>query len=197
MNYDLRKHCELFFARQSIDAADFSGRVTNMLMRYRVQTVPAQLNVLDSHDVSRFLSLCGGDTGKYRLAVLFMMTFVGMPTVFYGDELGLQGVQEEEYRKSMAWEGGDRALLDFFQRAIAMRRTLRPLTRGSFRMINPEPGSGLIVFRREYAGEAVVVCIHRGGPAAGLPPIRGRCFWSQGLEGGRLRGGGFAVFTCP
>ena len=122
-------------AARCISAEEFDLRVSCLLMRYYKQAIPAQLNLLDSHDVSRFLSLCGGDTGKYRLAVLFMMTFVGMPTVFYGDELGLQGVQEEEYRKSMAWEGGDRALLDFFQRAIAMRRTLRPLTRGSFRMI--------------------------------------------------------------
>lgn len=89
MNYDFRKHCNLFFAEGAIDAADFSGRVTNMRMRYRVQTVPAQLNLLDSHDVSRFLSLCNGDTTRYKLAILFMMTFVGMPTVFYGDELGI------------------------------------------------------------------------------------------------------------
>jgi Glycosidases len=88
MNYDFRKHCNLFFAEQSIDASDFAGRITDMLMRYRMQMTPAQMNLLDSHDVSRFLSLCGGDMRRYRLAILFMMTFVGMPTVFYGDELG-------------------------------------------------------------------------------------------------------------
>ena len=80
-------------------------------MRYRLQMLPAQLNLLDSHDVSRFLSLCGGDTASYRLAFLFMMCFVGMPTIFYGDELGVQGMQEEEYRAPMPWKGGDLALL--------------------------------------------------------------------------------------
>lgn len=95
MNYDFFKHCDLFFAEQSIDAADFAGRITNMLMRYRVQIITAQLNLLDSHDVSRFLSLCNGDTTKYKLAMIFMMTFVGVPTVFYGDELGIQGILEE------------------------------------------------------------------------------------------------------
>ena len=62
MNYDFRKHCCAFFAEKRIDAAAFSGRITDMLMRYRLQMLPAQLNLLDSHDVSRFLSLCGGDT---------------------------------------------------------------------------------------------------------------------------------------
>lgn len=74
-----------------------------MLMRYRMQMTPAQMNLLDSHDVSRFLSLCGGDMRRYRLTILFMMTFVGMPTVFYGDELGVQGLSEEEYRCPMPW----------------------------------------------------------------------------------------------
>ena len=197
MNYDFRKHCMLFFGEQSIDAADFAGRITNMRMRYKVQTVPAQLNLLDSHDVSRFLSACGGDITRYKLAVLFMMSFVGMPTVFYGDELGIQGILEEEYRQPMPWRGGNGALLDFFRKAIAIRQALTPLRRGSFRMLRAEPGSGLIVFRRAYAGEAVLVCINRGGPAAVIPSAVGELYWSEGLRGGTLSAGGFAVFTGP
>ena len=58
MNYDFRKHCKRFFGEESISSAAFDSRVTNMRMRYREQTVFAQLNLLDSHDVSRFYSLC-------------------------------------------------------------------------------------------------------------------------------------------
>lgn len=97
MNYDLRKHCTLFFGEGSIDSAAFSGRITNMLMRYKRAMLPAQLNLLDSHDVSRFRSVCGSEA-RFRLAVLFQFCFVGMPTVFYGDELGVQGITEEEFR---------------------------------------------------------------------------------------------------
>ena len=195
MNYDFRKHCNRFFAERSIDGADFAGRITNMLMRYRVQTVPAQLNLLDSHDVSRFLSLCGGDTGRYKLAILFMMTFVGMPTVFYGDELGIQGVLEEEYRRPMLWNGGDRELRDFFQKAIAMRRALAPLRRGDFRMVFAEPGSGLVVFTRRLDGDTVTVCINNGPGEAELPAIKGERYWAEGMREGFLLSGGFAVFS--
>ena len=195
MNYDFRKHCNLFFAEAAIDAADFAGRITNMRMRYRVQTVPAQLNLLDSHDVGRFLSLCGGDVSKYKLAVLFMMTFVGMPTVFYGDELGIQGVLEEEYRHPMPWNGGSRELLAFFRKGIAMRHELEPLRRGDFRMVSAEPGSGLIIYARKLGGQIITVCINRGQAAAGLPNMDGTCYWSEGLEGGSLAAGGFAVFS--
>ena len=195
MNYDFRKHCQLFFAEKAIDAADFAGRITNMRMRYRLQMVPAQLNLLDSHDVSRFLTLCGGNTTRYKLAVLFLMTFVGMPTVFYGDELGIQGAAEEEYRRPMPWNGGDTELWNFFRKAIAMRRKLEPLRRGDFRVLSAERGSGLLVFRRVLGSSAVTVCINAGRVSAKLPDIDGRLFWSDGLRGSCLSADGFAVFT--
>lgn len=195
MNYDFRKHCQLFFADAAIDAAEFSGRITNMLMRYRVQTVPAQLNLLDSHDVSRFLSLCHGDVTRYRLSILFLMTFVGMPTVFYGDELGIQGITEEEYRRPMLWNGGNTQLRDFFQKAIAMRHELEPLRRGDFRMLSAEPDSGLIVFSRRRESQRVTVCINRGAESADLSTVRGSLYWAEGLGENRLLGQGFAIFV--
>lgn len=195
MNYDFRKHCNLFFAEETIDAADFAGRITNMLMRYRVQTVPAQLNLLDSHDVSRFLSLCNGDTTKYKLAILFMMTFVGMPTVFYGDELGIQGVLEEEYRHPMPWNGGDEDLREFFKKAIAMRHELEALRHGDFRVVSAEQGSGLIVYTRKLGKQQVTVCINSGKGSANLPQIKGSIYWSDGLKGEALCGNSFAVFS--
>ena len=194
MNYDFRKHCNLFFAEQSIDAADFAGRITNMLMRYRVQTVPAQLNLLDSHDVSRFLSLCNGDTFKYKLAILFMMTFVGMPTVFYGDELGIRGVSEEEYRHPMLWKGGDTDLQAFFKKAIAMRRELIALRRGIFRMVSAEKDSALLVFSRCYGKETVTVAINCGTVSAAIQQP-GNVYWAEGLNGDMLESSGFAVFS--
>ena len=195
MNYDFRKHCNLFFAEQSIDAADFAGRITNMLMRYRVQTVPAQLNLLDSHDVSRFLSLCNGDTTKFKLAILFMMTFVGMPTVFYGDELGIQGILEEEYRHPMPWNGGDADLYAFFKKAIAMRHELTALRRGDFRMVSAEAESGLLVYTRKLEDEVITVCINHGKSSAELPEIKGVLYWSGGLNDKTLEASGFAVFS--
>ncbi len=209
MNYDLRKHSELFFARGEIDAAAFSGRVTQMLMRYRLQMLPAQLNLLDSHDVSRFLSLCGGDTRRYRAAVLFMMCFVGMPSIFYGDELGLTGVDEEQYRSPMPWDGGNKELLAFFRRAVRMRRELISLRRGDFHMVRAEAGSGLLIFARSCKEERATVCINafdrpealradteeKNVSGDRMPPLPETLCWSEGLADGILQGFGFAVYV--
>lgn len=194
MNYNFRKDCNLFFAENSIDAADFAGRITNMLMRYRVQTVPAQLNLLDSHDVSRFLSLCGEDCRKYRAAIIFMMSFVGMPTVFYGDEQGITGTGEEEYRHPMPWKDGNRELFEFFKQAIAMRNGLKALRRGSFRMLCAGEKSGMLAFCREFEGQKVTVCINTGEKEP-LPVTEGNLYMSSGLTNGSLQFCGYAVFV--
>ena len=193
MNYDFRKHCCAFFAEKRIDAAAFSGRITDMLMRYRLQMLPAQLNLLDSHDVSRFLSLCGGDTASYRLAFLFMMCFVGMPTIFYGDELGVQGIREEEYRAPMPWKGGDMALSGFFRKAIAMRHALSPLRDGTFQMLSAEEGSRVIRFRRDTGAASVTVAINVGETDAAVPPSEEKLYWAEGLQNGILSPSGFSV----
>jgi len=163
MNYDFRKHCRDFFANGSIDAADFSARLTNMLTRYRKNLVYTQLNLLDSHDVSRFLSLCNGDKRRLKLAVLFQMCFVGIPSVFYGDEQGLQGLTEEEYRQPMIWEGDD-DLFRFYQEMILLRKENAALSRGDYRTIFTE--NKLFAFRRTYEGNTLTVILNANEESA-------------------------------
>lgn len=193
MNYDFRKHCRRFFAEGALDAYGFAARCSDMLMRYKLQMTGVQMNLLDSHDVSRFLSVCGGDKRRYRLAVLFLMTFVGMPMLFYGDELGIEGIAELDYRSPMPWGGGDTQLRDFVRRAIALRHERSELRHGDFRVISARPGSGLLAFERRCGGKAVAVCLNAAGTPA-QAPVCGETLWADGLDGGVLAPWGFAVF---
>ena len=195
MNYDFRKHARRFFAEESIDARAFAGRCGDMLMRYRKQMIPAQLNLLDSHDVSRFLSLCGGDARRYRLAVLFQLTFPGMPSIFYGDELGAMGVREEEYRRAMPWADGDTALWDFFRRAIALRRAHAALRGGSFRVLRAEFGERLLIYAREHGGERLTVAINAGEESVQLPEAPANVLWGEGLEDAALAAYSFVMYV--
>ncbi len=193
MNYDFRRHCRRFFAEGTLDAYGFAARCSDMLMRYKLQITGVQMNLLDSHDVSRFLSVCGGDKRRYRLAVLFLMTFVGMPMLFYGDELGIEGVAELDYRSPMPWGGGDTQLRDFVRRAIALRHERSELRHGDFRVISARPGSGLLAFERRCGDKAVAVCLNAAGTPA-QAPVCGETLWADGLDGGVLAPWGFAVF---
>ena len=134
MNYDFRRYCRRFFAEESVGAELFDTNVSTLLLRYRENAVYAQLNLLDSHDVSRYLTLCGENIDKMELSVLLQMTFPGMPCVFYGDEKGLCGTAESEYRQAMAWD--KKHALEAIYRSMTALRTEHPALRyGNFRTI--------------------------------------------------------------
>ena len=171
MNYDFRKHCRAFFAEKRIDAAEFSGRVTDMLMRYRLQMLPAQLNLLDSHDVCRFLSFCGGEIRRLRLAEVFLFTAPGAPSVFYGDELGMDGSCEYDLRGPMPWGKPRHDERAFFQSLTALRGRCEALATGSFRTVFADD-SGLFVYRRSLDGHTVTVALNAGiAPAIVFPHV--------------------------
>ncbi len=185
MNYDFRKHCRRFFGDRSIDAFEFDSRVTNMRMRYRAQTVYAQLNLLDSHDVSRFLSLCDNDRKRYKLAVLFQMTFPGIPSVFYGDEMGISGILEEEYRAPMKWKEENEDLFSFYKKAIALRRDYEALRHGKYRTVQAEQGSRLYIYARETDSVTIVIALNADDHVCSLPEMigSGEIIWQEGLNG--------------
>ncbi len=131
MNYDFRRYCRRFFTEQTVDAEVFDTNVSALLLRYRENAVFSQLNLLDSHDVSRYLTLCGGDENRMELSILFQMTFPGMPCVFYGDEKGLQGTEESEYRQAMPWSQSH-SLEAVYRKLITLRKNHAALRYGCF-----------------------------------------------------------------
>ena len=159
MNYDFRRYCRRFFAEQTVDAETFDTNVSTLLLRYNENALFAQLNLLDSHDVSRFLSLCGGKTERMELAVLLQMTFPGMPCVFYGDEKGLCGESEPEYRRPMEWDASS-PLEEVYRRMIALRKTHPALRYGSF---HTELACGRVYrYSRVWNGTKITVAMNLG-----------------------------------
>ena len=159
MNYDFRRYCRRFFAEQTVDAETFDTNVSTLLLRYNENALFAQLNLLDSHDVSRFLSLCGGKTEWMELAVLLQMTFPGMPCVFYGDEKGLCGESEPEYRRPMAWDASS-PLEEVYRRMIALRKTHPALRYGSFH--TELACGGVHRYSRVWNGTKITVAMNLG-----------------------------------
>lgn len=194
MNYDFRKHCRDFFAVGRINAAQFSARITQMLHRYPTGIMQGQLNLLDSHDVSRFLSLCGNDLNRLRLAEVFLFTMPGTPCVFYGDELGIGGTSEENYRGAMPWDDPPCDLRDFFQSLVSLRREDDVLALGSWRPLCAE--GQLYIYARRLGNRTVTVALNAGFQPACLrfhPPDDGLRL-SRGLNQRQLEPFGYGVW---
>ena len=159
MNYDFRRYCRRFFAEETVGAEAFDANVSILLLRYRENALYAQLNLLDSHDVSRYLTLCGENTDKMELSVLLQMTFPGIPCVFYGDEKGLYGTTESEYRQAMAWDK-NHALEEIYRSMIALRKEHPALRYGNFRTI--VASNSVYSYSRTWNDKRITVTMNLG-----------------------------------
>jgi glycosidase len=194
MNYDFRKNCKAFFAEETLDASGFDSRVTQMRMRYHKNLLYGQLNLLDSHDVSRFLSLCQEELSRFKLAILFQMSFIGPPSVFYGDEQQIAGLKEEEYRSPMRWDMGDEMFV-FYQKAILLRKEQEALRRGEYRTLSAGKNSRLYIFKRFTDHECLIIGLNAGPDEVpwNVDITNTHVLWQSGFNGLSLSAYGFVV----
>lgn len=144
--------------------------------RHRVRQGYHLAHFLSSHDVPGALYQLEGDLERFRLALVLQMTTLGIPTVYYGEEVARPGGDWPENRSDMPWgelgiqpgagEPRDEELRGDYRRLIAIRRAHPALWRGSHRGLLTE-GDVLVFERRdETSGDVVVVAVNRGEEAA-------------------------------
>jgi cyclomaltodextrinase len=90
--------------RPEMSANDFADEIDRLLNLYRPEITRSQLNLLDSHDMPRFLSCAGGDQASLKLAWLLILSVPGAPCIYYGDEVGVDGEHDPDCRKSFPWD---------------------------------------------------------------------------------------------
>ena len=125
---------------RSIDGPEFGRQLAGVMTTYPPDVASLQLNLLDSHDTPRFISLASGDATALRLATLIQMTLPGAPCIYYGDEVGLEGREDPDCRRAYPWDPllQDRGLRDFVAGLIALRRANPVLRRGRFELLGVE-----------------------------------------------------------
>jgi alpha-glucosidase len=124
--------------------------------------------MLDSHDLARFRTVAGSRE-RQLVGIGLQMTTPGVPMVFAGDELGLEGEWGEDGRRTMPWDEPqrwDNALFDGYRELIALRRSSDALARGGLRYAHV--GEDAIAYLRESAGERLLVLAARAAHA----PVR-------------------------
>jgi neopullulanase len=148
---------------RDIDGPEFGRQLAGVMATYPPDLASLQLNLLDSHDTPRFLSLAGGDATALRLAALIQMTLPGAPCIYYGDEVGLEGRQDPDCRRAYPWDPArqDRRLRDFYAGVVAMRHAHPVLRRGRFEMLAAE-GSAVAYRMFDPEADSIVVAINVG-----------------------------------
>lgn len=180
-----------------LSARQYTRVIDDLLQLYDWSIQLTQLNLFDSHDTARLLTIAGGDRASVRLATLLLLTFPGAPAIFYGDEIGLPGGIDPDARRTMPWnrpDTWDLATLTYHKQLIALRRALPALRTGAMRHLYAD--DAVYGFARALADEIVVVAVNNAEqprqialPLAGLL-ADGRMLQARyGSGGGRVTGG--------
>lgn len=159
MNYPFREICVRFFAKRQLSAAAFESEIEENRMRYADPVARMMFNVLDSHDTERFLTMCDGKKERLRCALVFSFTYIGLPYLFYGDEVGVAGGYDPLCRQCMVWETEkqDTGLLALCRALIRIRRENPCLVNGDFTGFS---GQNVLAYARDGGGSRVVVLIN-------------------------------------
>lgn len=182
MNYPLRSAILSFF--QGCGGEHFVEAMETIRENYPPFAFYSAMNSLGTHDTPRILTLLGAGSecrdqsrdwrahfklspkqrrrGKdlLRAAALLLFCFPGSPTVYYGDEAGMEGFEDPFNRQTYPWGKEDRELVDWFRALGALRRNHPALRRGEIRYV---AGRGpLLAFTRRDGGEMVLCAFNAG-----------------------------------
>lgn len=147
--------------------------VVTTMRRFRAgvpwEAVINSWNLLDSHDTARFRTIAG-TRERHLVGVGLQMTTPGVPMIFAGDELGLEGAWGEDARRTMPWdepESWDGAFMAEVAKLARLRRSLPALARGGLRYVHVSPDA--IAFLRETREERLLVLAQRSPQDVALP----------------------------
>lgn len=160
MNYPFKTGVTDFFARKNITVEEFSNILGVNRMLYMDSIVKQMWNLIDSHDTKRFLTECNDDIDSMKLAVGFQFTYVGIPYIYYGDEIGMDGGDDPHNRKCMVWDKKKQNLdmLDYFKKLIKIRKENKTLIYGDYKELYCK--DNVLIFERDDKEEKIIVAIN-------------------------------------
>ncbi len=157
------------------NADNFVGAMRHFMASMLTPSLQVAMNELSNHDHSRFLTRTNHIVGRaehvgakaaeeginhavMREAVAVQMTWVGAPTIYYGDEVGLCGFTDPDNRRTYPWGKEDKELLAFHKEMIRIHKEEKPLRKGSIKLLVGE--SNLLAYGRFQGDEQIVVVLN-------------------------------------
>lgn len=181
-NYPFRRIL-LSYILGSIDGSEAGSELLQLFENYPPQNFYCTMNLIGSHDVPRVLTLLGeapeehqlsdGEKEEYRLneeqrklgikrlklLSLIQMTFPGIPCVYYGDEVGMEGYSDPYNRGPYPWGREDQDILAWYKKIIRLRKQYSVFTDGNWYPLNVE--GDLFGFQRENRQETAINIFNR------------------------------------
>ncbi len=158
MNYPLRGSI-ISYLNNQIDAEEFVKQVKNLYESIPYEARRSMLNILSTHDTRRIKTVLNGNEEKVKLAYLLSFTMPGVPCIYYGDEIGVEGEKDPDSRRVFPWDSikTHENLLNFFKKLIVFRKSHPELANGTVRLKRVSPAC----LERKTKKGTYVICMNR------------------------------------
>jgi len=159
VDYPLNDHLRTAFAKpdQTLDWLFTTAKRNEVIY----ENPELMGNFMDNHDTARFTQDAVQNRQhpgtRWKLALTYLYTAPGIPIVYYGSEIAMNGGEDPDNRKQMSFRA-DKELIDYITKIGELRNQLPSLTRGDFEMLYEK--KGMAVFKRTYKDETSVIAIN-------------------------------------
>ncbi|WP_238885404.1 glycoside hydrolase family 13 protein [Clostridium sp. YIM B02551] len=160
MNYPFKGALIDFFAKRSITVEQFN-EILGLNSTIYMEGITRQLwNLIGSHDTQRFLTECENNIERMKLAIGFQFSYIGVPYIYYGDEIGLTGGEDPESRKCMIWEKDKQnlELFNWYKSLIKIRKNNLSIVYGDYKVLYCK--DNVLIFERNFNEEKIIVAIN-------------------------------------
>ena len=195
MNYDafmepitwfltgMEKHSEEFKGDMLCNSGNFESAMRYNMSKLSIQSTLSSMNQLSNHDHSRFLTRTNMKAGRLHTvgaqaaneginkgimfeAIVFQMTWIGAPTIYYGDEAGLTGWTDPDNRRTYPWGREDRDMLNFHREMVKVHKKYSSIKTGSLEYLHNE--YGVISYGRWNSDNKVAVILNNNNESREL-----------------------------
>lgn len=180
MNYPLKDGIIRYM--QTGNARDLLAVIRLLIDHYPKETLDSLMNILGTHDTVRILTVLGGITcrnkdemaqdsaylspknkqkaiEKLKMAAVLQFTMPGIPCIYYGDEVGMEGHSDPFCRRCFPWDSHNSELTDFYSRLGKLRETYRDVFKtGDFADLYLD--GGFFYYKRESKNGSVYVYVN-------------------------------------
>ena len=169
MHYVLSRAIWSRFCRHDISLKEFDHLINRATMLYPQRTQEVLWTFLGSHDTQRIRTRAGGDVRMACASAFFQFTYLGIPIIYYGDELGMEGGDDPFCRFPMRWDDvKGNPVHEHFQKLAHIRAAVPALREGSFRTWAVEE-NGLYAYLRQTEEQTVLCAVNTA-----LEPVTAR-----------------------
>ncbi|HVL39314.1 MAG TPA: glycoside hydrolase family 13 protein, partial [Fimbriimonadaceae bacterium] len=164
MNYRWRKAVLDLLAYKTATIEETDRVLRRLREDYPDATLLSMVNLLGSHDTPRVRTIFGSDRARQALAHVLQFTYPGVPMIYYGDEVGLEGGRDPDCRRAMPWDrsGWDGAQFALTKSLVALRQSRSSLRRGSYRTVRASNRDGIFAFDRRDGSQTTRVYLNLG-----------------------------------